>query len=91
MGQPLVGQYHDLTLYQTPAPTQGFAVIEMLNLVEPLNLKKNGFLGADHVHLLVQAKQITYHDRDRYIADPKFADIPMDRLISKSMRINGAH
>jgi gamma-glutamyltranspeptidase/glutathione hydrolase len=82
-GQPLVGQYHDLTLYQTPAPTQGFAVIEMLNLVEPLNLKKNGFLGADHVHLLVQAKQITYHDRDRYIADPKFADIPMDRLISK--------
>ncbi len=82
-GQPLVGQYHDLTLYQTPAPTQGFAVIEMLNLVEPLDLKKNGFLGADHVHLLVQAKQITYHDRDRYIADPKFADIPMDRLISK--------
>ncbi len=83
-GKPLVGQYHDLTLYQTPAPTQGFAVIEMLNLVEPLDVQKTGFLGPDHVHLLVQAKQIAYHDRDRYIADPKFSDVPMDRLISKA-------
>ena len=83
-GQPLVGQYKDLTLYQTPAPTQGFAVIEMLNLVEPLDLKKTGFLGPDHVHLLVQSKQIAYHDRDRHIADPKFSDVPMDRLISKA-------
>ena len=82
-GVPLVGQYHDLTLYQTPAPTQGFAVIEMLNLVEPYDLQKTGFLGPDHVHLLVQAKQIAYHDRDRHIADPKFSEVPMDRLISK--------
>lgn len=82
--KPLVGQYRDLTLYQTPAPTQGFAVIEMLNLVEPLDLQKTGFLGPDHVHLLVQSKQIAYHDRDRYIADPKFSNIPMDRLISKA-------
>jgi gamma-glutamyltranspeptidase len=83
-GEPLVGQYRDLTLYQTPAPTQGFTVLEMLNLVEPLDLRKTGFLGPDHVHLLVQAKQIAYHDRDRYLGDPDFTDVPLAHLTSKA-------
>ena len=32
---------------------------------------------------MVQAKQLAYHDRDRHLADPRFADVPMERLISK--------
>jgi gamma-glutamyltranspeptidase/glutathione hydrolase len=82
-GEALKGTYRDVTLYETPAPTQGFTVLEMLNLLEPLELHKREYLGADHAHLLVQAKQIAYHDRDRHLADPRFADVPMDRLISK--------
>lgn len=83
-GEPLVGQYRDLTVYQTPAPTQGFALLEMLNLIEPLDLRKTGFLGPDHVHLLVQAKQIAYHDRDRFLGDPDFTPVPLQRLTSKA-------
>jgi gamma-glutamyltranspeptidase/glutathione hydrolase len=82
-GEPLKGSYRDVTIYETPAPTQGFAVLEMLNLLEPLDLHRKPFLGPDTVHLMVQAKQITYHDRDQHLADPRFADVPMDRLISK--------
>ena len=55
----------------------------MLNLVEPHELHHKDFLGPDHVHLLVQAKQIAYHDRDQVLADPAFADVPVERLISK--------
>ena len=80
-GEPICGTYRGVTLYQTPPPTQGFTVLEMLNLVEPLEL--GPFLGPDHVHLLVQAKQIAYHDRDRWLADPRFAEVPTERLISK--------
>ena len=80
--EPIRGTYRGVTLYETPAPTQGFTVLEMLNLIEPLEL--GPFLGPDHVHLLVQAKQIAYHDRDRWLADPRFAHVPMDRLISKT-------
>jgi gamma-glutamyltranspeptidase/glutathione hydrolase len=82
-GAPLKGTYRDVTLYETPAPTQGFAVLEMLNLLEPLELHRKPFLGPDSVHLMVQAKQLAYHDRDRHLADPRFAAVPMDRLISK--------
>jgi gamma-glutamyltranspeptidase/glutathione hydrolase len=81
-GEPLVGRYRDLTLYETPAPTQGFTVLQMLNLLEPLALHTKEFLGPDHVHLLVQAKQLAYHDRDRWLGDPAFVDVPMQRLLS---------
>jgi gamma-glutamyltranspeptidase/glutathione hydrolase len=80
-GEPIRGTYRGVTIYEPPAPTQGFTVLEMLNLVEPLELGE--FLGPDHVHLLVQAKQLAYHDRDRWLADPRFAEVPIERLISK--------
>jgi gamma-glutamyltranspeptidase/glutathione hydrolase len=81
-GEPIAGTYRGVAIYETPAPTQGFTVLEMLNLLEPLEL--GPFLGPDHVHLLVQAKQIAYHDRDRWLADPRFANVPTGRLISKA-------
>ena len=81
-GEPIRGTYRGVTICETPAPTQGFSVLEMLNLIEPLEL--GPFLGPDHVHLLVQAKQIAYHDRDRWLGDPRFTDVPMERLISKA-------
>ena len=83
-GEPIKGRYRDVTIYETPAPTQGFAVLKMLNLLEPFELHKKPFLGPDAVHLMVQAKQLAYHDRDRHLADPRFADVPMERLISKA-------
>jgi gamma-glutamyltranspeptidase/glutathione hydrolase len=83
-GEPLVGQYRDVTIYNTPPPTQGFTVLEMLNLVEPHTVGALEFLGPDHVHLLVQAKQIAYHDRDALLADPDFVDVPIARLTSKA-------
>jgi gamma-glutamyltranspeptidase len=82
-GEPLQGSYRDVTIYETPAPTQGFAVLEMLNLLEPYELHRLPGQSADVAHLMVQAKQIAYHDRDQHLADPRFVDVPMARLISK--------
>jgi gamma-glutamyltranspeptidase/glutathione hydrolase len=83
-GEPLKGSYRGVTLYETPPPTQGFTVLEMLNLLEPFELHRLPRLGADHAHLMVQAKQIAYHDRDHHLADPRFAQVPIERLISRA-------
>jgi gamma-glutamyltranspeptidase len=83
-GKPLRGTYRGVTIYETPPPTQGFTVLEMLNLVEKYDFSAMGHLSADHVHYLIQAKQIAYHDRDRWLADPRFADVPIEKLISKA-------
>ena len=83
-GEPIQGTYRDLTLYETPAPTQGFTVLQMLNLLEPFELHRHAFLSVEPVHLMVQAKQVAYHDRDQHLGDPAFVDVPMACLISKS-------
>jgi len=83
-GAPLVGRYRDVTIFNTPPPTQGFTVLEMLSLIEPYAVRGMDLLGPDRVHLLVQAKQIAYHDRDQLLADPSFAEVPVERLISKA-------
>src|SRR6266702_1761824 len=82
-GEPLSGTYRGVEIFETPAPTQGFTVLEMLNLVEPYEIGGMDPLGPDAAHLLVQAKQIAYHDRDRLLADPEFQPVPVERLISK--------
>jgi gamma-glutamyltranspeptidase/glutathione hydrolase len=82
-GTPLTGNYRDVTIFNTPPPTQGFTVIEMLNLIESTDLGGMDLLGPERVHLMVQAKQIAYHDRDQLLADPAFVDVPVKKLISK--------
>jgi gamma-glutamyltranspeptidase len=89
-GSPLVGRYREVEIYTTPPPTQGFTVIEMLNLIESHEMHRKDLLGPDLVHLMVQAKQIAYHDRDRVLADPAFADVPVERLVSKLYAANRA-
>jgi gamma-glutamyltranspeptidase len=82
--EPLKGSYRGVTIYETPPPTQGFTVLEMLALLEPCELHRLPLLGPDHVHLMVQAKQIAYHDRDHHLADPRFVDVPIERLLSRA-------
>jgi gamma-glutamyltranspeptidase/glutathione hydrolase len=82
-GAPLSALYRGVEIFNTPPPTQGFSVLEMLNLIEPHDVRRMDLLGPDRAHLLVQAKQIAYHDRDLLLADPDFADVPVEMLISK--------
>ena len=83
-GEPVSTIYRGVTIYETPPPTQGLSVLQMLNLLEPYDLARLERLGPDAVHLLVQAKQIAFHDRDRFIADPDFVKVPAARLLSKA-------
>jgi gamma-glutamyltranspeptidase/glutathione hydrolase len=83
-GEPLCGNYRGVDIFETPPPTQGFTVLEMLNLIETADIGRMDPLSPELVHLLVQAKQIAYHDRDRLLADPEFQPVPVDTLIAKS-------
>ena len=55
-GEPLHATYRGVTIYETPPPSQGVSVLQMLGLVEPWDLGRLEYLGPDHIHLLVQAK-----------------------------------
>jgi gamma-glutamyltranspeptidase/glutathione hydrolase len=82
--EPIATGYRDHTVYQTRPPSQGFLLLEMLNLMEGFDLNSFAPQQADAIHLMVEAKKIAYADRNRLAGDPRLIDWPLDQLISKT-------
>ncbi len=57
-----------------PPSSGGVALIEMLNILEPLDLKAKGLLTAPALHLQIEAMRRAYLDRARHLGDPDFVD-----------------
>jgi gamma-glutamyltranspeptidase/glutathione hydrolase len=54
----------------------------MLNILEGFDFSKTTFGSPEHIHLFTEAKKLAYEDRSKYYADPDFAKIPVQQLIS---------
>ena len=80
---PISTAYHGYTVYQTQPPTQGFLLLEMLNLVEDFDLGSLGHNSSQAIHLMTEAKKIAYGDRNSLAGDPRFVEWPLHELISK--------
>src|SRR5439155_11537908 len=81
---PASTTYRGHEVWQLPPPTQGVSVLQMLNLLESFDLASMGPQSPDYWHLFLEATKLAYADRARYYADPAFADVPTEELISKS-------
>ena len=82
--EPLETTYRDYRVMQMPPNSQGFTVLSMLNLIESFDLTQFGADSIDYYHLMIEATKLAFADRDRWLTDPEFADIPIQQLISKS-------
>ncbi|WP_228040657.1 gamma-glutamyltransferase [Nodosilinea sp. LEGE 07088] len=80
---PISTDYRGYRVCQLPPNTQGFTVLQMLNLLEEFDLPALGHGTADYYHLLVEVIKLAFADRDRWLGDPDFTDIPLAELISK--------
>lgn len=81
--QPFSVNYRGYDVWELPPNGQGIAALQMLNLLEPFDLRGAGFGSRLHAHLFVEAKKLAFEDRARLYADPAFAKVPVERLISK--------
>jgi len=80
---PLATTYRDLTVYTVPPPSQGFVLLELLNMLEDDGLETLPWDSAEAVHLAVEAKKLAFADRLAYVGDPRLVANPLDRLLSK--------
>jgi gamma-glutamyltranspeptidase/glutathione hydrolase len=79
--EPLRIPYRGGEATSFPPPTQGFAALAILGLLEGFEV---GALDeADYVHRIVEATKLAFEDRDRYLADPTFASVPVDRCLDR--------
>jgi gamma-glutamyltranspeptidase len=81
--QPISTTYRGREVFEFPPPTQGFAALQILNLIEGFDVAAWGDGTADYYHHLAEAVKVSFADRDAWLTDPRFVDLPLDRLISK--------
>ena len=81
--KPVSTQYRGWDVWELPPPGQGIAALQMLNILERFDLQAMGRGSADFWHVMTEAKKLVFADRARYYADPEFANVPVQQLISK--------
>ena len=81
---PVSTNYRGFDIWELPPNGQGIAVLQILNLLEPYDLKAMGHNSASALHLMIEAKKLAFEDRAKYYADPDFVKVPVRELISKA-------
>ncbi len=80
---PVSSNYRGYDVWEIPPNGQGIAALQMLNILENFDIGELEPNSVDHLHLLTEAKKLAFEDRAVYYADPTFAEVPIQWLISK--------
>jgi len=83
--KPVRGTYRGYDIISMAPPSSGgTALVQMLNVLEGFDLAAMGANTPAHAHHLVEAMRRAFRDRALFLADPDFADVPVERLTSKA-------
>lgn len=76
--------YRGYDVYGLPPNSQGLATLQILKIMEGFDVKAWGPGSPDYLHAFIEAKRLVFADAAKYYADPAFARIPVDWLLSDS-------
>ncbi|PKB67950.1 MAG: gamma-glutamyltransferase [SAR202 cluster bacterium Io17-Chloro-G3] len=79
-GTPLKVRYRGFTVASNLPPGGGPWLLEVLNILEGFPLSDLAHNGPEHLHVLATAMKLAHGDRDRYLGDPDYVDVPIDEL-----------
>jgi gamma-glutamyltranspeptidase/glutathione hydrolase len=82
--QPISTTYRGYTFYTQPPNSSGIAVLEQLNMLEGFDLHALGHNTPEYLHLVGEVMRLAVADRNRYVGDPDFVHVPMEKLLSKN-------
>ena len=80
---PISTAYHGHTVYEAPPNSSGHVLLQELNIVEQFDLKSLGCNTPESIHMMVEAKKLAFADREAYMADPDWVDVPIAGMLSK--------
>ncbi|WIO75509.1 gamma-glutamyltransferase [Porticoccaceae bacterium LTM1] len=80
--KPVTGSYRGYQVASMPPPSSGGVhLIQMLNILEGWELNKLGHNSAAYLHALTEVMRRAYADRSKYLGDPDFYDVPVEKLL----------
>src|SRR5688572_18866099 len=76
--------YKGIDVYECPPNSQGFVMLQALNILEGMNVRYMRHNSAPYLHAVTESLKLAFADRNKYVADPKFTpNIPMPQMLSK--------
>ena len=81
--EPVKSTYKGYEVFSHSTWTQGPVLSQTLNMLESFDLKAMGHNSPQYVHTVTEALKLAMADREAYYADPDFARVPIDGLLSK--------
>ena len=83
--EPVQFSYKDLNLISMGPPSSGgICLAQLMQMVEPYDLKAMGHNSPEAMHVMVEAERRSYADRAHFLGDPDFVTIPQDHLLDKT-------
>lgn len=79
---PISSDYKGHTIYQIPPNGQGITALMMMNILSGYDLPSLDPYGIDRLHLETEASRLAYAMRDKYVADQRHADVPVEKMLS---------
>ena len=80
--EPISTDFRGYRVWELPPNNQGIAVLEMLRILEPYDLRSLGRNSAPYLHRLIEAKKLAYADLARYVGDPEHLTVPASALLA---------
>ena len=88
---PSCAAYRDVELCELPPNGQGFAALQMVNILKHANLAQWQRDDPRVWHYLTEAKRLAFEDVAKYYADPEFANVPTEWLLSEAYGLSLMH
>ncbi|MBM4408814.1 MAG: gamma-glutamyltransferase [Chloroflexi bacterium] len=82
--EPVVGHYRDVTIATSTSPHGGPTLVEILNILEGWDLRAMGHNSAEYILRVAAAMKAAFADRNTYLGDPGYVDVPLEWLTSKA-------
>jgi gamma-glutamyltranspeptidase / glutathione hydrolase len=80
--EPLKISYRGYDILTPPPPSGGITALQALKILEQFDVAKMPRWGSEYVHVLAEALKRGWGDRNQYLGDPEFVDVPLEMLLS---------
>ncbi len=82
--KPICGSYRNYEICSMAPPSSGgIALIQILNILEKVDLRKLNHNSEEYLKMLTSAMDFAFNDRAKYLGDPDYFKVPQHLLTSK--------
>ena len=79
---PISINYRGRTVYEAPPNSSGHVLLQELAMFEKFDPKQYGYMTTESVQLMIEAKKLAFADREAYLADPNYVDVPIEGMLN---------